>query len=83
MHELILLIATMLPTEKIVADLVEAANDLMIFPDDKEKQKMLATNCLIFIAHMKTQGNPDKLIETMEEVRKMEDRRKLFETEDN
>jgi len=78
-NELIIFLAAMTNVSTIAEAIKDAAQDVILFPDDQEKKETLAMHCMMFSLHMKTKGSMDGAMELSKEVETVEKRMKLFE----
>lgn len=67
--DITLLIASMVPTDTIVDDIKEAVLEFEINPT-KESKNRLATICHMFIMNVVTDGNPERAVEIIDNVKK-------------
>ena len=77
MKELMLIMATIMPEEKLIDDMEEALTEYKL-TNSNESRMTLATVCQMFILRSVTKGNPDKLQEMLKDMKQHDDREKLF-----
>ena len=77
MKELMLIMATVLPEEKLIDDLQEAITEYKL-TNSNDARRSLATFCQMFILRSITEGNPDKLTEMLSDMKRHDERQKLF-----
>jgi hypothetical protein len=77
--ELLIFMAALTEASKIAEEIRDAAQDVLLFPDDEEKKNTLAVHCMMFSLHMKTKGSIDGAREVSKELKTVEKRMKLFE----
>ena len=71
MQELLILMATAVPTEKLVEDLKEAIFNWEINPNDSTKQNLLFQAQLVLVNHI-TNGDVKKAISVIKDIGNME-----------
>ena len=67
------------PTEDIVREIRDAAQDVLLFPDDEEKMKMLMFHCHMFAMNRRAGGTIEGAQKVIQEFESMEAKLKLFE----
>lgn len=82
MKELMVLLASAVPQEKLIEDLQEAASEAKLFPT-KENVDHLLMQCQMFIINHATDGKLKNASEMIKEMDKFEKRNKLFQTDSN
>lgn len=79
MKELMLIMATVLPEEKLIDDLQEAITEYKL-TNSIDARRSLATFCQMFILRTITQGDSEKLNEMLADMKRHDEREKLFDT---
>lgn len=77
MKEIMLILATMMPEERLIAELEESLTNYKLIGDKKSRHK-LAANCQMFILRVMTNGSGDKMQEVLKEMRSQEERENFF-----
>lgn len=77
MKELLVILATAMPEEKLVADLEEALSEHKIFYTD-ETRNNLAGLCQMMILRTITKGSNEKAQELLNDMRRTDERENLF-----
>jgi hypothetical protein len=82
MHHLMFLMAAATDTETIASHLKEAAQDVILFPDDQEKKEHLVMHCMMFMLHHQSGGDIGKAMEMAKDVDNREKKLSMFDIED-
>lgn len=77
--EFMIIVASMVKVEQIVEEIKSAAEQVMMFPDDKDKMQELEAHCMMFILNRKTKGSIEGAEKTVEEFQSHKAKLKLFE----
>lgn len=77
MKELLVIIATAMPEEKIVSQLEDAIDEHKIFYSD-ETRKKLAAMCQMLILRTVTEGSAEKAESLLKDMKQQEQRESLF-----
>jgi hypothetical protein len=67
MKDVLILMATAVPTEKLISDMKNALSEWEIFQTDKKKQHLMFHIQLLMI-NLMTNGNIDKAVKVMRDV---------------
>lgn len=76
-YEIMLILATMMPEEKLIAQLEKSLTNYKLIGDKKSKHE-LTVDCQMFILRMITNGSGDKMQEILKEMRSQEERENFF-----
>lgn len=82
MKELMVMMATMMPEEKLLNDLRDAINDYLILPTN-EKIDEISTFCTMVIIRHATKGDADTAMNMIRDMDKMEKSAKIFDIKEN
>lgn len=77
MKELMLIMATVMPEEKLIDDLQEAITEYKL-TNSNDSRKSLAAFCQMFVLRSITKGDPEKLNEVLKDMKQHDEREKLF-----
>lgn len=82
MKELMVMMATMMPEEKLLNDLRDAINDYLILPTN-EKNDEIAMLCTMFTIRHATKGDANTAMDMIQDMDKMEKTVKIFDINGN
>ena len=77
MKELMLIMATVMPEEKLIDDLQEAITEYKL-TNSNDSRRSLATFCQMFVLRSLTKGDPEKMNEVLKDMKQHDEREKLF-----
>lgn len=83
MHELMFAMAAILPKEKILEDIRDAAQECLFYPDDKEKEHVLRMHMTLFAIHIKSNGEIKNAMDILKDLEDKEKKLSLFDTGEN
>lgn len=83
MHELMFAIAAMLPKDKILEDIRDAAQECLIFPNNKEKEDTLQMHMTLLAIHLKSDGEVKNAMNLLRDMEDKDKKLSLFETNGN
>ena len=79
MDAFMIMFSAAVPVEDIVREIRDAAQDVVLFPDDEEKMRLLMIHCTMFAMNRRTQGNVEKAVSLIKDLESMEAKLRLFE----
>ena len=78
-EQFMIMIAAMTPVEKIVEEIRNSAQEVLLFPDDKEKMQELEMHCMLFAINRKAEGTLEGAEATIKQFESHRAKLKLFE----
>ena len=82
MKEMMIMMATMMPQERLIEEVKDAASEALLVPTQDNLDKLVMHCHMMTIRHA-TQGDMSKATDMMQDMDKFEKRQKLFETDSN
>jgi len=77
MKEIMLILATAMPEEQIIAELEEALTNYKLIGDKDSKNKLMM-NCHMFMLRAMTNGSGEKMQEILRQMKEHDERENLF-----
>jgi hypothetical protein len=81
-HHLMFLMAAATDTSTIAIALKDAAQDVVLFPDDQEKKEHLVMHAMMFMLHHQSGGDVSKAMQMAKDVDNREKKLSMFDIED-